>query len=160
MVYTQRLLGVCAGLALALCQAEAAQPFVMGSYAQLLTSQGERGFVLNLWSLDCPPCYRELALWGDRKRKGLPVPLVLLSTDTLDDAPEIDTVLADYGLHTVDAWVFAAPAPNLRYEIDRHWLGELPRSYLIKQGVVLEAISGVLDAQQLARWVAILEAKP
>lgn len=127
------------------------QAFVTGSYAQLLKQQSDKTFVLSFWSLDCPPCNRELALWGAQPKTDV-LALVLVSTDTPADTDEIDALLAQYGVADADSWVFAAPAVNLRYEIDRHWRGELPRTYLIERGKVVDAISGVLDEVRLAQW--------
>ncbi len=129
------------------------QLFGVGSYAQLLEQRSEQVFVLSLWSLDCPPCYLELALWGEQQRARGPLPLVLLSTDTPADAAEIEAVLTRHGVANAESWVFAAPAAQLRYEIDREWRGELPRSYLIENGKVLEALTGVLDEPRVNKWL-------
>lgn len=129
------------------------QPFVAGSYSQLVERQGDKPFVISFWSLDCPPCYRELALWGEQRRNAGAVRLILISTDTLNDATEIEALLAEHGLSDVESWVFAAPAQQLRYEIDRHWRGELPRTYLLERGEVVEAVTGVVDEVRMAAWL-------
>ncbi|MBZ0070487.1 MAG: hypothetical protein WCY26_03380 [Thiohalobacteraceae bacterium] len=156
--------GICtAGLLLtvflppALCQAAAPQPFVTGSYTQLLETRDDGLFVLSFWSIDCPPCYRELALWGEHQRQEEQLPLVLVSTDTPADAAEIEALLAQYGLESVDSWVFAAPAQRLRYEVDRRWHGELPRTYLVRNGTVVEAVTGIVDAARIQRWLHELD---
>lgn len=133
--------------------AAAPQPFVAGSYARLLETHGDRPFVLSFWSVDCPPCYRELALWGEHRRRETDLPLVLVSTDAPSDAAEIEALLARHGLESADSWVFTAPAQQLRYEIDRRWHGELPRTYLVKNGEVVEAVTGVVDEARIARWM-------
>lgn len=133
--------------------AAAPQPFVPGSYAQLIERQGGQPFVLSFWSLDCPPCYRELMLWGEQLRKGATVQLVLVSTDSPNDAAEIEALLAEHGLSDVESWVFAAPEQQLRYEIDRHWRGELPRTYLLERGEVTDAVTGVVDERRIREWV-------
>lgn len=146
-------LALAAFLPLAPCQAAAPQPFVAGSYARLLEAHGDRPFVLSFWSIDCPPCHRELALWGAHRRSEAGLPLVLVSTDAASDAVEIEATLARHGLEPAESWVFAAPAPQLRYEIDRRWHGELPRTYLVRNGEVLEAVTGIVDEARIQRWM-------
>jgi len=140
-------------LPLAPCGAAAPQPFVAGSYAQLLDTYGDRPFVLSFWSVDCPPCYRELALWGEYLRRDSGLPLVLVSTDAPAAAAEIEALISQHGLESADSWVFTAPAQQLRYEIDRRWHGELPRTYLIRHGEVVEAVTGVVDEARIGRWM-------
>lgn len=140
-------------LPLAPCAAAALQPFMAGSYARLLDTYGDRSFVLSFWSIDCPPCYRELALWGEHLRQDSSLPLVLVSTDAPAAAAEIEALISQHGLEAADSWVFTAPAQQLRYEIDRRWHGELPRTYLVRDGAVVEAVTGVVDAARLQRWL-------
>ncbi len=125
--------------------------FTSGSYEQIAKQYQDQPFVMVLWSLDCPPCYKELELLAN-ERKRYDFNLVLISTDGADASIEVATVLMKYKLHDVDNWLFEkSSAQPLRYEIDPLWYGELPRSYLFDKENQRQAISGVLNSSQLSK---------
>lgn len=127
--------------------------FQPGSYAQLLTQQKNQSFMLVFWSLDCPPCYKELAMLAEEIKTQPGLTLVLISTDTPDDITEIQQKLSQFGFSNINAWVFESNrAQQLRYEIDPNWYGELPRSYLFDSQHQRQAISGILKKPLLQRW--------
>ncbi|MDH5517039.1 MAG: redoxin domain-containing protein [Gammaproteobacteria bacterium] len=121
-------------------------------FQQILAQYSKQAFVLVLWSLDCPPCYKELALLG-RERKQHSYNLVLISTDGAESIDEVAAVLKNNGLQGADNWLFSelGSAP-LRYQIDPLWYGELPRSYLYTSDHQRTAISGVLTSTQLSSY--------
>jgi len=109
--------------------------------------------MLVLWSLDCPPCYKELAMLAEQTNKNPQLNLVLVSTDTTDDIKEIQQKLSQFGFSHANAWVFENDiAQQLRYEIDPNWYGELPRSYLFDAQHNRQAISGILKPAVLQHW--------
>lgn len=127
--------------------------FEPGSYSRILQQRQQQPFMLVLWSIDCPPCYQELALLGEKIKKQPMLELVLVSTDTTDDIEEIKKQLTRYGLNRINAWVFDNQiAQQLRYEIDPGWYGELPRSYLFDNQHNRQSVSGVLTPEMLQRW--------
>jgi len=134
---------------------DAVRPFVSGSYAEILASRRDQPFLLVFWSLECPPCHEELAMLGELRRGHPRMPVVVVSTDT-DGAPdEVRAVLAEKGLSTVETWVFAGGAPErLRFEIDRDWYGELPRSYLYDKNHRRHGVSGRLKRASVEAWLA------
>jgi thiol-disulfide isomerase/thioredoxin len=132
--------------------AQELRPFEGGTYQAILDARGERPFVLAFWSIDCPPCYGELKMLGEQLQS-IPFDLVLVSTDTAGSAPEIGRLLTRFGLERTEAWIFSAPPEQLRFEVDRTWYGELPRSYLFWTGR-REAVSGALTAAALKTWLA------
>lgn len=134
-------------LACAPLSAQELQRFLPGSYQAIVDARGARPFVLALWSVDCPPCYAELKMLGELQRSQ-PFDLVLVSTDAPGTATEASRVLGRFGLDANEAWIFAAPTARLRFEIDRSWYGELPRSYLFMDGQ-REAVTGALEAATL-----------
>lgn len=128
------------------------QPFEAGSYQTIVEARGDAPFVLAFWSIDCPPCFAELKMLG-KLLSSRPFDLVLVSTDGLASATEVGRVLAEFGLEHTDTWLYAAPPERLRFEVDRTWYGELPRSYLFEARERL-AISGTLDRNTLETWLA------
>ena len=127
--------------------------FTTGSYARFLEQQKNQSCMLVLWSLDCPPCYKELAMLAEQTNKNPQLNLVLVSTDTTDDIKEIQQKLSQFGFSHANAWVFENDiAQQLRYEIDPNWYGELPRSYLFDAQHNRQAISGILQPAVLQHW--------
>jgi len=110
----------------------------------------EQNRLVMLWSVDCPPCYQELAML-ERLLSSYPdLPITLISTD--DDSERYEEVEDQYKrLHgnKLTTWVFTdGMAPQLRYAIDKTWSGVLPRSYVVK-GVNRVGHSGVLKEKEL-----------
>ena len=125
--------------------------FTHGSYEQVVKKYQQQPFVLVLWSLDCPPCYKELELLAAERTKNN-FNLVLVSIDGADASSEVSDVLKKYNLQNVDSWLFNEhSSQQLRYEIDPLWYGELPRSYLFDIQHHRQAISGVLNTSQLPK---------
>lgn len=123
--------------------------FTNGSYQQILKQHQQQAFVMALWSLDCPPCYKELKLLASKHRQNK-FRLVLISTDGADARNEVAKVLRQYGLHNAELWLFEEfSSPQLRYQIDPLWYGELPRSYLFNNQHQRQAVSGVLTSVNL-----------
>lgn len=133
--------------------AEPLRPFVSGSLQQIVGAQRGKPFLLAFWSLDCSHCQDELRMFGKAVQQAR-LPLVLVAVDTSAQQAEIGARLRKYGLDKQPAWVFAdADSDKLRFEIDRRWYGELPRSYLYRADGSSEAVSGKLDARRFAAWL-------
>lgn len=127
--------------------------FEPGSIERIRAERQGRPFILGLWSLSCPHCPRELKELGKLKKAHPDVDIVLVSTDTPDDAESMGAMVRRHGLSGAEQWVFADPQPQrLRFEIDRRWWGELPRTYFFSADHGVEAVSGVVPAQRLKRW--------
>ncbi len=134
--------------------AEPVRPFVAGSLAQILAAHEGRPFILAFWSVACAHCPAELKTLGRLKRRHPALEVVLVAADTPEDAPRTARLAAEYGLGKVEQWVFADPVPErLRFEIDRRWHGELPRTHFYDREHRREAKSGVVDAGFLAAWM-------
>lgn len=129
------------------------QPFTADSFATIKERHDGRPFLVVLWSLECPPCYKELALLGRWRKNGGELPLVLISTDPVDRRDAARQTLARFELGDAPAWIFADTfVERLRHSIDPQWRGELPRSYFYDAGHRRTAHSGVLDKAQLQQW--------
>ena len=107
-----------------------------------------------LWSLDCPPCFHELAMLGNLLADYPALNLVLVSTDSPNSRKELLSVINSKGVSSADIWVFSqANASRLRFEVDRVWYGELPRSYFFDDQHNRRAISGVLKREAVVEWL-------
>lgn len=149
------LLALAAALAVpAGAAASDVRPFVQGSLKEITAARRGKPFMLGLWSLTCTHCQEELALFARMLVKYPGLDLVLVSTDTPDDAATLTTTLTRHGLARAESWVFADGfAERLRFEIDPRWGGELPRTYLYAADHSARAVSGRLDPQQLEPWI-------
>ena len=124
------------------------------SWAEMFARRGERAFVVAFWSLECPPCYRELDQWAALKRRLAILDLVLVSVDGPEAAEEIEAVLEERGLGWAEARVFEeGNSLRLRRAVDPAWRGELPRTYFLRGGRVVRAVSGVPDPGFVEGWL-------
>lgn len=148
--------GLCFGLLLA-AQSAAAQelkPFVRGSYQQIVSARAGKPFIVSFWSLSCTYCATELSMLGKLLEKHRGIDLVLVSTDTPLDEAAIKATLDKSALGKAESWVYAdSHADRLRYEVDREWHGELPRTYFFAAGEDARAASGKLDEAEVERWI-------
>lgn len=129
--------------------------FETGSLATIKAAHEGRPFILALWSIDCTHCPQELQTLGELRRRNPQVAVVLVSTDAPDHASQLADFAASRGLSSAEQWVFADPQPQkLRYEIDRRWWGELPRTYLFDGDHKAAAYSGPVDDDALQQWLA------
>lgn len=140
----------------ALCIAGLAQadvkPFESGALEKIRAARAGRPFILSFWSLECAHCPKELKALGELARRHPALDVVLVSTDTPAEAAALASFAAQSGLARAEQWVFAGDAQRLRYEIDRRWWGELPRTYLHDAGHRAEGVSGVISGEALAKW--------
>lgn len=133
---------------------ESLRHFLPGSYSEILEQNKENPFVLVLWSVDCPPCHKELDMIGKLTEQDAELNIVLVSTDIEIESNEVKLVLSKYNLNKLESWVFRGESDQvLRYEIDRHWYGELPRSYFFKPSGEKEIASGVLSEKKITMWL-------
>ena len=129
------------------------RPFGPGSLQQIEAEQAGKPFILALWSATCTHCPGELKALGELVRRHPRLNIVLLATDTPDDAAQLASLARGYGLGQQAQWVFADPQPEkLRFEIDRRWYGELPRTYFFDSTHRRTGRSGVIPAEQLEHW--------
>lgn len=131
------------------------RPFVGGSLEQIQAERAGKPFVLALWSATCTHCPAELKALGQLLKRTPGLEVVLVATDTPAESPQLTRLAAEYGLGRQVQWVFADEQPErLRFQIDRRWYGELPRTYLYDGQHRREAYSGLIPAAQLERWLA------
>lgn len=107
-----------------------------------------------LWSVDCPPCYRELDMLKQLLTTNPQLPITLIATD--DDSsryPEVEGLYQTLEGEQLQKWVFSElAAPQLRFAIDNNWSGVLPRSYFIYSTEKRSGHSGILTAAQVMDW--------
>lgn len=141
-------------LASSLVRAEI-RPFVSGSLQQIQAERAGKAFILSLWSATCTHCPAELKALGELARKHPGLDIVLVAADTPAQMPQLEKLAVSYGLGKQAQWVFAdQQAEKLRFEIDRRWYGELPRTYFYDAQHRRQGSSGVIPAERLEQWAA------
>jgi len=144
-------------LSLAPAQAWGAQevkPFARGSYQKIVTARQGKPFIINFWSLSCSYCKVELAMLKNLVRKYPKLDLVLVSTDTPEEEKPVSATLKKFSLGKAEAWVFAdSYTERLRFEVDKMWQGELPRTYFFSANSEVKAISGKLEQKEVEQWI-------
>jgi thiol-disulfide isomerase/thioredoxin len=154
LVLLLALVPVVLGLAARAGAADGPRPFVPGSRQAIVAAHAGQAFILGLWSLECTHCRDDLALLGRVAARHPDLPVVLVSTDTPQDADTVRATLQSYDLQRAESWVYSTDDPDrLRFDIDRHWYGELPRTYLYDADGSVHAYSGTLDERLLAAWL-------
>lgn len=138
--------------------ADKIQDFGTQSFAQIKSEYEGKPFVVSLWSIDCAPCRVELKLLGELKKNDPDFPLVVISTDSIENREEAADILDNYELQDIKTWMFAdAFVERLRYSVDPLWHGELPRSYFFKADHSFESHSGVLTREQVQNYFPSME---
>jgi thiol-disulfide isomerase/thioredoxin len=137
-------------------------PFRGDSRAAIEQAHAGQAMILTFWSVDCAYCVDDLALLGEVVRRHPQIVLVTVNTD--DDAGAVNMVnagkvLDKAGLPAHARWRFATQdSDRLRYQIDRKWYGELPRSYFYDKQHRVKAVSGKPAAEWLEGWLQELQA--
>lgn len=146
-----------AALSVAPAPASAAQeikPFVRGSYQQIVSARQGKPFIISFWSLSCGYCKVELAMLKKLAKKYPQLDLVLVSTDMPEEEKSVSDTLAKFSLDRAEAWLFAdSYVERLRFEIDKKWYGELPRTYFFNANNEMKAISGKLEQSEVELWI-------
>ncbi|HIL91907.1 MAG TPA: redoxin domain-containing protein [Cycloclasticus sp.] len=110
-------------------------------------------YLLVFWSLECPTCYKEFEALSAWKQKHPNANLIIVSTDSLNLASDVNAVLTEYQLEQSDTWIFSdQPTAMVRNSIDPKWFGELPRSYFFDAEHQAHSHSGALTTLQLKKW--------
>jgi len=134
--------------------AESVRPFTLGSLERVLGAREGKPFILVLWSLECQYCPTELKMLSELKRSYPKLDVVLIATDPVSDAPQLISRTKSYGMDRVEQWAFAEDMPErLRFEIDRRWYGEVPRTYFYDQKHQREAKTGLISKKFVEDWL-------
>jgi len=133
------------------------QPFSLMAFDKLKQQQLGNRWLMVLWSLDCPACFKELKLIQilqlEYKSKSLNV--IFINADDTDEVTfERKRVLSTYEMTNFTNFYFADGQGDIsRYQIDPQWYGELPRSYFVDEQGKFHGKSGLLDENLIRSWL-------
>lgn len=134
------------------------QPFMPGSYQQILAANAGKPLMLAIWSVDCPSCLKDMAAINQLHDKHPALKIVMLAADEAEAMPEIQRIVDTHKLGGLENWAFSGDNPEkLRYEIDPAWYGELPRTYFFDAAHQREAKSGAMTLEEFEARLAKLK---
>lgn len=137
-----------------LVQAQQVQAFVRGSLAQIVDQHRGAPFVVSYWSIDCPPCFKELAMWSRLTQIYPSLKVVLVSTDDWEMRDTVSESLRKMSVSNLESWLYAEEnADKLRFEIDPKWYGELPRTYFYNAVGEAKGLSGLIQQSKVETWI-------
>lgn len=136
--------------------AEPLKPFMASSRMEIEKAHQGQPMIMAFWSLDCIYCLDELSTLSEFVKKHSKVKLVLVNTDGSSTTEEVVKALKKIKLPaTYEAWQFSEPdEERLRYNIDKAWHGELPRTYYYDNSHQVKAVSGSPDLIWLKSWAS------
>jgi len=127
--------------------------FNADSYKTILAQYQANAFLMVLWSVDCPPCIEELPTLSKFHQSHPATNIVMISTDSKNQAQEVKHLIKKHGLTNIQQWVFSDDSIQaIRFAIDPLWYGELPRSYFHNDKHKRRGESGRLDKGALLTW--------
>lgn len=149
-----KLIAVLSGLVLCpIALAGDLHPFKAGSLTEIMAARVGKPFILLFWSMDCASCMREMDDLSSVVSKNSDLDLVMVATDEISFAKDVEAMLEKHKLQQVEAWIFADPdAQLLRYKVDPSWFGELPRSYFYDAAHNRLPHSGILTIEHINAW--------
>ncbi len=139
-----------------------AEPLAKGSveFNKVLFEQvkqekiGQKWLAL-LWSVDCPPCMKELALVQKLQQNQKDLAVVMINTDTEESSEqERSDIIKHFNLMNLKNFHFTqGQEAQQRYQVDSQWFGELPRSYFVDEQGKFHGKSGLIAEELLTQWL-------
>jgi thiol-disulfide isomerase/thioredoxin len=150
------LLGLIALPALTAANTEDVHAFGRGSWQHIRKAHAGEPLIVHFWGVTCGPCRAEMPQWGKFLSERPDLHLVTVDADLVPNTPTaVVTMLAESGLSArAENWMFSDEfVERLRYEIDPHWQGEIPRTVLIAADGTTTALEGVADFAEIGAWL-------
>lgn len=133
------------------------QPFSQDAFIALKQQKLGVRWLMVVWSLDCPACFKELKLIQtlQKANPNKTLEVIYINADDNDEVEfERKQVLAVYDMQNVENFYFVdGQADKSRYQIDPNWYGELPRSYFVDEQGKFQGKSGLLDEKSISKWL-------
>ena len=117
-------------------------------------NKGKKWLML-MWSVDCPPCFKELAIIQKLTQQDENLNIVLINADASDEViQERMNIIEEFRLNNLVNFHFVdGKVEYSRFIIDSTWFGELPRSYFIDTNGQFHGKSGLVDESLISQWL-------
>jgi hypothetical protein len=134
------------------------QPFSLKTFNALKHKHLGQQWAVILWSVDCPACFKELALVNKLRQEQPDLAIVFINTDEnaigVEASAERSRIMTNYGMGGLPHLYFTNnQASKSRYQIDPHWYGELPRTYFIDRKGIFHGKSGFTQEALIRKWL-------
>lgn len=137
--------------------AQAASPFVKGSFSAIQQQYEGEAYLIVFWGKDCAYCMQELDTLGELLPENRDIKLITVATDPFLPTDFIEQKMAGFGLTEFEHWVFADASPeSLYFDVNPRWRGALPLTFL-SDGQSVVRKSGLLEKPQLKAWLQQLK---
>jgi thiol-disulfide isomerase/thioredoxin len=112
-------------------------------------------WLMLLWSIDCPPCFKELAIIQKLQNQYNDLKVVIINTDADNEInDERKKVIEKFELDKLENFHFMeGKGYQGRFLVDPQWYGELPRSYFIEKSGKFHGKSGLVNESLLIHWL-------
>jgi len=129
--------------------------FDKAQLAQVKTQNMGQQWLMLLWSVDCPPCFKELAIIQKLQQKHHDLAVVIINTDANDEINgERKDIIEKFELNDFSNFHFVdGEGDQSRFFIDPNWYGELPRSYFVESNGKFHGKSGLVNKSLLTQWL-------
>jgi len=130
--------------------------FTKVEFEQVKQKYKDKQWLMLLWSVDCPPCFKELAIVQKLNAKLTDLNIILINTDADEETRvERDTIIKQFDLQRIANYHFTdGQSDKSRYLIDPQWYGELPRSYFIQANGKFNGKSGLASESLIEHWLS------
>ena len=129
--------------------------FSASTFKELKQQNLGKQWLMILWSVDCPACFKELALIQKIRAINSDINVVIINADDNDEVEdERQKVISSYELSSLQNYYFAdGEGDQARFIIDSTWYGELPRSYFIESNGKFHGKSGLVNEKLVRKWL-------
>ena len=160
----KKLIQICTSIILALlfvANSNAQQPaldlqaFNKQAFEQVKQKYHGNKWLVLLWSVDCPPCMKELALVQKLQQQKQDLAVVIINVDTGEEsASQRREIIRHFDLtNQLHLYFREGLEDHSRFLIDPQWFGELPRSYFIDEAGKFHGKSGLVAKELLQKWL-------
>lgn len=129
--------------------------FDKGQLARVKTQNMGKQWLMLLWSVDCPACFKELATIQKLQNQHDNLAVVIINTDDNDEVnAERNAIIEKFELNNFTNFHFVdGNGDQSRFFIDPNWYGELPRSYFVESDGKFHGKSGLIKQSILTQWL-------
>ncbi len=123
--------------------------------AMIKTKNMGKQWLMLLWSVDCPPCFKELAIIQKLQNQYDGLAVVIINSDANNEInEEREDIIDRFELGSFTNFHFVdGKGDQSRFFIDPNWYGELPRSYFIENNGKFHGKSGLVNESTLIEWL-------
>ncbi len=132
-------------------------PFNASTVTDLKNQYQGKKWLMILWSVECPPCIKELALLEKLVEQNKDLSIVAINTDG-DQSLYADRkdLITQFNLDSIQTYYFTdGQTEASRFLVDASWFGELPRSYFFNEQGQSRGRSGLLSKKIIKQWLTI-----